>query len=518
MVDGTGNPWFRGDIGIKDGRIVKISKISPDAEAKQVIDARGMVVSPGFIDIHSHSDLPLLVDGLAQGKVRQGVTTEVIGNCGFTLAPLMSKMAKEDLKNELEEFGLELNWETMDEYLNLLQKQGVSLNVVPLIGHGIIRKSVMNYDKRKASNEEIKKMRQLVRECMEAGAFGITTGLIYPPSCYADLDELVDLAKVVAHYGGFYATHMRNESAELYQAVEESIDIGRRVGLPVQISHHKVCQPDHWGEVDRTLKLMHRVRNDEGLDVTCDVYPYIATATGLSAVIPEEYHEGGKEKLLAHLKDPATRKILLSILETQQGPRGWHNLFISSVKTEKNRTAEGKDVQTLAKERGISPADVVIDLLIEEELAVGMIRFAMCEDDVVRVLTDDLAMVGSDGGALAIDGPLAKGKPHPRNFGTFPRVLGKYVREEGVLTLEKAVQKMTSMPAARLGLMQKGILREGLDADITIFDPATVKDMADFKNPLQYPVGIFHVIVNGTIVVQNGEHTGKKPGKVLRKS
>jgi N-acyl-D-amino-acid deacylase len=517
IVDGTGNPWFRADIAIRDGKIAAIGQIPADVVARQVMDAAGLVVAPGFIDIHSHSDLPLLVDGLAQGKVRQGVTTEVIGNCGFSLAPIMSDMAKADVYGDLESYGLPHRWESMDEYLTIMQQSGISIHVVPLIGHGAIRKSVMNYDQRQATPEELEVMRQLIRDCMEAGCFGMTTGLIYAPSCYGDTDELVELAKVVAEYGGIYATHMRNESSELFQAVEESIEIGRRAGLPVQISHHKVCHPDYWGEVERTLQLMHQVRDGEGLDVTCDVYPYLATATSLTSLIPDEYHAGGKEVLLSHLHDAALRVTLLDHLETYQGPRGWHNLFISDVKTDANRSVEGKDIATIAQERGICPAQVIMDLLIEEELSVGMIRFAMCEADVASVIRDDLTMIGSDGDALAIAGPLSKGKPHPRNFGTFPRVLGKYCREEGVISLEKAVQKMTSLSAGRLGLMSKGILREGLDADLTMFDPATVKDLADFANPFQYPTGIPHVMVGGTWVIMNGEHTGAKSGQVLRK-
>lgn len=517
IVDGTGAPWFKADLAVRDGKIVALGQIPADAPAKTVIDACGLAVAPGFIDIHSHSDLPLLIDGLAHAKVRQGVTTEVLGNCGFSPAPILSSMAKADIHEELLSYGLDLKWETMDEYLTILQASGISINAVPLIGHGAIRKSVMNYDQRPATPEELDAMRKLVRECMEAGAFGITSGLIYAPSCYADTNELIELSKIVAAYGGFYATHMRNESNEVYAAVEESIEIGRRAGLPVQISHHKVCHPNFWGEVQRTLQLMHRVREEEGLDVTCDVYPYLATATSLSAVIPDEYHAGGKEVLLGHLQDPALRQTLLDNLETHQGSRGWENLFISGVKTDQNRFAEGKNVETIAREWGKSPAATVIDLLIEEDLAVGMIRFAMCEEDVATVIADDLSMIGSDGEALAISGPLAKGKPHPRNFGTFPRVLGKYAREDGVISLEKAVQKMTGLTAQRLGLYTKGLLRPGMDADITIFDPATVLDLADFANPFQYPAGIPYVIVAGVPVVQNGEHTGAKPGKVLRK-
>ena len=517
IVDGTGAPWFYADLAVTAGKIAAIGHVQEDAQAKTVIDARGLAVAPGFIDIHSHSDTTLLVEGEGHGKVRQGVTTEVIGNCGMSVAPLHTRMAKADVEEELHSYGLDLKWETMDEYLTVLQSSGVSINVVPLIGHGAIRKSVMNYDQRQPTEEELQRMQELVRECMEAGAFGITSGLIYAPSCYADTDELVELSKVVAEYGGFYATHMRNESTEVYKAVEESIEIGRRACVPVQISHHKVCHPKYWGEVERTLKLMHRVRAEEGIDVTCDVYPYLATATSLSAVVPDHYHAGGPEVLLANLQNPALHSTLLQTLEDEQAGRGWHNLFISGVKTEKNHSVEGKDVLSIAKERDISPAQVVLDLLIEEELAVGMIRFAMCEEDVATVIADDLSMIGSDGEAVAITGPLAKGKPHPRHFGTFPRVLGKYCREDGVISLEKAVQKMTSRPATRLGLYTKGVLRPGLDADITIFNPATVKDMADFANPFQYPEGIEHVIVRGVPVILGREHMGVKPGQVLRK-
>lgn len=517
IVDGTGNPWFRADVAVRGGRIAAVGQIPADAEAGTVVDAAGLAVAPGFIDIHSHSDLPLLVDGLAQGKVRQGVTTEVIGNCGYSLAPICSEMAKADVREELEAYGLPYRWETMDEYLTVLQAGGISLHVVPLIGHGTIRKSVMNYDQRQAAPAEMDAMCALIRDSMEAGCFGMTTGLIYPPSCYGGTDELVELSRVVAEYGGIYATHMRNEGDDVYRAVEESIEIGRRAGIAVQISHHKVCHPHYWGEVERTLRLMHRVRAEEGLDVTCDVYPYLATATSLGSLIPDEYHAGGREVLLGHLKNPALRESLLQTLEAEQAPKGWRNLLISGVKTDPNRSAEGRDVASIAAERGISPAEAVLDLLVEEELNVGMIRFAMCEADVARVIRDELTMIGSDGDALAVTGPLARGKLHPRNFGTFPRVLGKYQREDGIISLEKAVQKMTSLSASRLGLLSKGLLREGMDADITIFDPLTVKDLADFTDPFQYPAGIPYVIVGGTPVILAGEHTGAKPGQVLRK-
>lgn len=517
IVDGTGNPWFKADLALTDGKIVQLGKLPVDVHAEREIDATGMMVAPGFIDIHSHSDLPLVVDGLAQGKVRQGVTTEVIGNCGFAVAPILTEMAKTEVNTDLNHLGVSCQWETMAEYMEILDEQGISLNVVPLIGHGTIRKAVMGYEQRQASVAELTKMCQLMRECMESGAFGFSSGLIYPPSSYADTAELVQLAKVVAEYDGLYATHMRNESTHVYQAVEESIEIGRQSGIAVQISHHKACHPSCWGKVAETLALMHRVRDDEGIDVTCDVYPYLATNTGLSAVIPDKYHAGGRQSLLSNLRDLDLRETLLKTLETEQEPRGWHNLFISDLKTEKNSSFVGKNIETIAQELQLSPAQTVINLLIEEDLSVGMIRFAMCEQDVARVLQDDLTMVGSDGSALAITGPLANGKPHPRNFGTFPRVLGKYSRDEGILSMESAVKKMTSLSAARLGLLTKGLLRVGMDADITIFNPETVRDLADFDDPFQYPLGIDYVIVNGVLVIDNRQHTEKKPGAVLRK-
>jgi len=514
LVDGTGNPWFEGDVAIQGGRIAALGSLGK-AEAARVIDAAGLVVAPGFIDLHSHSDAELLVNPRAESKIRQGVTTEVIGNCGFSLAPL-GPLGKERVQAELAGYGLSLTWETMAGYLETVEKQGVALNVAALIGHGTVRRSVMGYERRRPTAAELEAMKALVDQAMSDGAFGLTTGLIYPPGSFSETEELIELSRVVAKRGGFYASHLRDEGDRLLESVAEALEIGRKGGLPVQLSHHKAVGQANWGKVKESLRMIDEARAS-GLDVTADQYPYIATATGLSSIIPDWAQEGGAKKVLERLQHPETRRRLAAEVEAVQVKKGgWDKILIPSVKTEKNRLFIGLDLAEIARRRQQAPVEAAFDLLIEEELEVGMIRFGMSEEDVRLVMSHPAVAIGSDGSALAPYGRLGQGKPHPRNYGTFPRVLGKYVREEGVLRLEEAVRKMTSLPARRLRLWDRGLLRPGFWADITIFDPVTVAERATFTDPHQYPAGIPYVLVNGQVVIEAGEHTGALPGQVLR--
>lgn len=513
IIDGSGSPWYKGDIGIKEGTIAVTGKLT-GARARHTIEAKGLVVTPGFIDSHSHSDLPLLVNGLAESKVRQGVTTEVIGNCGFSPAPIQGSFRQEFARQLKADYNLELNWSSFTEYLGVLKARKTSVNIVPLVGHGALRKSVLGYEDRRPTEDEMEKMKGLLKEAMEAGAYGFSSGLIYPPSCYAEIDELVELAKVAGRMGGIYTTHIRYEGRRLVEGVEEAIRIGERAGIPVQISHHKVTCRENWGLVSGTLSMLKQARQS-GVDITCDVYPYLATSTGLTSTLPQWAHEGGIEKLISRIRDPRLRNKILQDLIENQAPRCWHNIVISSVITEKNRSLEGKNVAEIAEEKGKNPEEVVLEIIEEEEGNVGMIRFAMCEEDLETVLKDELSMVGSDGSALADYGLLGKGKPHPRNFGTFPRIIGKYWRERRIFSLERAVYKMTGFPAWRFGLHSKGLIRAGMDADLVIFDPEEIADRATFLEPFKYPAGIKKVIVGGEIIIDDGEHTGKRPGKVL---
>ncbi|MFP3898961.1 MAG: N-acyl-D-amino-acid deacylase family protein [Dehalococcoidia bacterium] len=516
VVDGTGSPGFRADVGIKGRRILRVGKLSGENSLKS-IDARGLAVSPGFIDMHSHSDLVLLVNPRAESKIRQGITTEVIGNCGGSAAPL-SDLMKEDLRKTdplVGEAALQLDWSTMKDYVARLSRQGTAVNAVPLIGHGNIRESVMGFSDRKPTTTELDEMKTALARAMEDGGSGMSTGLIYPPGCYAGTEELVELCKVVAGYGGIYASHIRGEGDSLLEAVREAIRIGEEAGLPVEVSHHKAGGRANWGKVTESLNMMDDAR-DRGLDVTCDVYPYVAASFGLSAMLPAWAHEGGTEKLLERLRDGGTRDRLRREM-TEDSPgrstplraAGWDATQIARCRSHPD--FEGRTINEIAGRKKMDPFALVFDLLAEDP-GVTLVRYVMCEDDVRTVLRHPASMIGTDGSAVAAHGILGQGKPHPRSYGTFPRVLRKYVREEGLLTLEDAIRKMTSLPARKLGLRARGTIGEGMYADVTIFDPEAVNDRATYQDPHRYPEGIEYVIVNGEIAVEKGDHTGALAG------
>jgi len=522
IVDGSGNPWFIADIGIKNGKIEKISRLKLK-DADRVIDAEKCIVSPGFIDMHSHSDFSPLINPYMESKVRQGVTTEVVGNCGFSAAPLNDFLKEEILKTTpmLREARVNLDWFSMEEYRERVEKNGVSLNIAPLVGHGNIRGLVLQYEKRKPTEEEMEKMKQILAQAMKEGAFGMSTGLIYPPSCYADTQEIVELCKVVAEFGGLYASHIRGEQDQLLDAVKEAIEIGEKAGVPVEISHHKAAGRKNWGKVRESLRVIENARL-KGVEVTCDVYPYTAGSFGLASLLPPYAHEGGVEKLVERLKNFEFRQKLREDME--KGVEDWHSMFeilgwenIVIAYCKGHPEYEGRNISEIAESENLDPFDFVFDLIVEEYASASVILFSMSEDDVRKVLESPFSMVGSDSSARATYGVLSSGKPHPRAYGTFPRVLGKYVREEKVLTLQNAIRKMTSFPAQKLGLKDRGLIKEGMWADITIFDPNKIVDKATFANPHQYPEGIEYVIVNGKIVVEKGEHTKELPGKVLRR-
>ena len=519
VIDGAGNPWFKADVGINGQRISAIGRLSAE-KASEIVDADGLVVSPGFIDMHSHSDLELLVNPKAESKIRQGITTEVIGNCGESAAPLNDLMKEETRKTEplIEEAKLQLDWSTMKDYLNRLGRQGVAINVVPLVGHANLRVCTMGFVDRSPTKTELEGMKKRLAQAMEEGAFGISTGLIYPPGCYAETDELVELSRVVASYGGIYASHIRDEGEKLLESVKEAIEIGEEAGLPVEISHHKAEGKANWGKVKESLKMIEDVRG-RGIDITCDVYPYVASSTGLSAEIPQWAHEGGTEKLVQRLTDAETRDRLSREMREASPDRAslveddiWDVTQIARYKNHPD--LEGKTISEIAQTKHMDPFGLVFDLLIDDA-AISVVCFLMCEDDVCTVLRHPVSMIGTDGWAVAPYGVLGEGKPHPRSYGSFPRVLGKYVREERILTLENAIRKMTSLPAQKLGLRDRGIIREGMRADITIFNPETVTDRATYQNPHQYPDGVEYVIVNGKIAVGERGHTGELAGRVM---
>ncbi len=489
-------------------------------DTRRAIDATGMVAAPGFIDVHTHSDDTVLANPKMESKVRQGITTEVCGNCGDSAAPVQGQ-AEIGARKRLQHYGVELSWRSLEEWFQRLGEQGVSANVVTLIGHGTLRASVMGHAMRPPTQEEMLAMMSLLAESMEAGAFGLSTGLIYPPSSYAELDELVELSKVAASYGGLYASHLRNEGDRLIEAVAEAVAIGERAGIPVELSHHKAAGKANWGKVQQSLELIEKARYG-GLDVSLDQYPYTASSTGLSVVLPDWVHEGGDEAMVERLKEPVLRARIASEVrsvrpgwENPANASGWHNIILATCRSDPG--LEGKSISEISQSLGRDPVEAAFDLLIANEGNLAVIIFSMCEDDVQTVMRYPPTMVGSDASAKAPYGPTSQGKPHPRAYGTFPRVLGRYVRELGVLGWEEAVAKMTSKPAAKLGLSKRGVIAEGNHADIVVFDPKTVSDQGTFTEPHRYPVGIAHVVVNGTVTQDDGEHTGALSGRILKR-
>ncbi len=507
VVDGTGAKRFAADVAIRKGRIVKVGALA-GAPAARKLDATGLVVAPGFIDMHTHSDRTLLADGLAQSAVRQGATTHVIGNCGSSPAP----------RGEPARSGTR-EYRTYGEYLSVLSDAGVSVNVCGLVGHNTIREAVMGMQNRPPTEVEMQKMQEWVAEAMRGGAVGISSGLVSPPGAWSKTEELIELARVAGKSGGIYATHMRGEARTVIDSVREAIRIGREGNVPVEISHHKAAGRENWGKTRQTLPLIEQANRAQTL-VRLDVYPYRAGSAGLSQLVPPWAHEGGNGEMLARLQDSETRRRIAR--DMTAGTDDWPNFFtidwddiqITSAATKENQQWVGKKVGDVARARSCSGVDACIDLLIEERGSIGMINFVMDENEMRGVLAHPLSMIGSDG--FALSAAEQQGQPHPRCYGCFPRVLGRYCRELGLVTLETAIHKMTGMPAAQLGLPDRGAIRQGAAADIVLFDFDKIIDKATFEAPHQYPDGVDSVIVNGELVVHRGEHLGAKPGKILR--
>jgi dihydroorotase/N-acyl-D-amino-acid deacylase len=519
IVDGSGSPWFEGSLAVKDGKIAAVGRLT-HATARRKIDASGLVVAPGFIDLHSHSDYTLLVDGNAQSKIRQGVTTEILGE-SESAGPVLGPAIPEFDKN-LERYGLKRDWATLGEYFARLERQGISVNIASYVGSGQVWMDTLGNVNRRPQPGEIKKMEGLVDQAMREGALGLSSGLIYPPNSFMTTDELVTLARVAAPYGGIYTSHMRGEGDHWRQALDEAIEIGEKAGLPVHILHFKMDGKKNWGEMSEQVERLEAAR-DRGVDITADQYPYIAAMTGLEMCIPTKYLEGTSEEIVARLKDSHVRASIREAIaqgvagwedNEVQNVGGWHGVLVASLQKAGNKKYEGHRMDEVARMMGEDPLDALCDLLISEGGSAEAIYFSMSDRDVELAMKQPWIGVGSDGVASAPE-MIFLGKPHPRFYGTFPRVLGVYVREKKVLTLSDAIRKMTSLPAQITGLTDRGLLRPGMSADITIFDPKTVSDRATFENPTQYPVGIPYVIVNGGVVIDNGQHSGARPGRVL---
>jgi N-acyl-D-aspartate/D-glutamate deacylase len=518
VVDGTGNPWFKGDVAVAGTSIAAVGRVT--GEAARVIDAHALCVCPGFIDVHAHGDFTPYDKTVVDYKLRQGITTEVNGNCGFSAAPV-DPLTVGLVRKYVEGFiapeqGVPWNWRSLGEYLDSIAQARLAINIAPLIGHGALRAAAMGYEQRAPSAAELDTMKALMRESMEQGAFGLSTGLVYVPGTYAQTDEIIDIAKVAARYGGLYATHMRNEGERLFEAFDEAIQIGRHADIPVQISHHKAAGKPNHGKIRTTLTRLEDERA-QGLDITVDQYPYTAGSTTLASVLPPWAQVGGVPKILERLRDPAMRREIKADLATdpQHGEnmiRGcnWDEILIASVKSARNKTCEGKSLQQIAEMRGEEPLESVFDLLLDEECAVAMIMFTMAEEDVRTVLRHPATMIGTDG-------IWSHGKPHPRIYGSYPRILGMYVRQERLLSIEEAVRKMTSFPAQKFGLWKKGIVRAGMDADLVVFNPDTIAERSTFQDPHQYPAGLPYVMLNGQVVVDQERYTGKLAGQVVKK-
>jgi N-acyl-D-amino-acid deacylase len=517
VYDGAGGPPVRTDVGISGGAIRALGRIRR-SRAAVVVEAEGLAVSPGFIDVHDHTDMNILINPKAESAVRQGVTTLICGQCGGSPFPLTDE-GFADMRRELrEEYGLEGDWKDIRGFLGRIEKAGTAVNFATFVGHGTVRAAAMGYDARPASPAELEKMKALVAEAMAGGALGLSSGLEYTPGSFAPTEELVALSRVAAATGGVYATHMRNEDVSVLEAVDEALRIAREAAIRLQISHLKICHAAYWPKIDALLAKLEAARQ-AGIDLHCDRYPYIAGATTLSLLFPLWSREGTTKDFIARLTDPALDARLRAALAEKEKMLGsWDKVLITEVGSDKNRSVEGLNIVEASSRTQKPPYEFMRDLLVEESGRVEMVDFYGNEDILKRILAQPYIGIGADGWAVAPYGPLSKGKPHPRLYGTFPRVLGKYVREEKIVPLEEMIRRMTALPAAHMGFVRRGRLKIGWAADICVFDPARVIDKSTFKEPAVYPEGIRKVIVNGRIVVDDGTHTGELPGKVLRKT
>lgn len=522
IVDGTGAPWFVADVGIKGDRIVAISDLK-GATAKTRIDATGLVVAPGFIDLLGQSEFNVLVDNRAASKIMQGVTTEVTGE-GTAIAPMNERLFA-DQADGYKHFGVAMDWHTLGEYFKRLDERAhPAINLATFVGAGGLRAYVVGKDNRPATEAELEQMKTLVAGAMEDGAIGVSSSLQYMPDRFASTDELVALARVAASYGGVYFTHLRSESGKMFEALDETFQIAERAKIPAEIWHLKTAYKANWGKMPEVLSRIEAARG-RGLDITANQYPYTRASNGLDACLPLWAREGGTEPMLARLKTPADRDRIKKEMEDPASP-GWENqwfgsgggdgVMLSSVLDPQLRKYEGMTLTAIGKQMGKDPRDAVMDLVIADRGNSYVVISIMREDDVVAALKHPLVSIDTDSGAKAEDGPMSESKSHPRAFGTFARILGKYVRDEKVLRLEEAIRKMTSQPATRVHLQDRGILRPGMAADITVFDPAKIRDVSTFEDPMHYSVGVRHVLVNGRAVVADGKITSERPGRSLK--
>ncbi|MCG4580251.1 N-acyl-D-amino-acid deacylase family protein [Clostridium cochlearium] len=516
IIDGTGKERFKGDIAIENDIIVNIGKIKDECFDK-VIDADGKIVAPGFIDTHSHSSMLLFEDPYLSPKIRQGITTELVAQDGMGPAPVNEETLSPWIKamKGLEgEYQVDWTWKSVADYLATIEKLDLGPNIAYLAPHGNVRMISMGLDNRKPTEEEIKLMQENLAKAIDQGAFGMSTGMIYPPCCYAEIDEFIELGKVLQEKGGVFVTHQRSEADSILDSMEEILTIGKESGCKVHFSHFKVCGKKNWDKFPKVLARLDKAKED-GMTVSFDQYPYVAGSTMMSVILPPWVHDGGTNKLIERLKDQKLREKMKE--DIANGIPGWDNfvefaglegIFVTFVGSEKNQDVVGKNLIEVGEIKGKDPLDAIFDVIMEEENIVGLVDFYGTEEHVKLIMSRPEQNVCTDG--------IMGGKPHPRLYGAFPRVLAKYVREEKAFTLETAIHKMTGKSAQVLGLTDRGILKEGLAADIVIFDSEKIQDTANFTNPIQYPLGIDYVLVNGKVLINEGEPQPQKAGKVLR--
>ena len=518
VYDGTGGEPRQADIGIRGDRIVAVGNLQ-NAHAGSVVDASGLAVAPGFINMLSHSEQSLIVDSRSMSELKQGITTQIFGES--SMGPLTEEM-KQRRVSQQGDLKYDIVWTTLSEYLTYLERRGISQNVASFIGAPTLREYVIGLQDKPPTPEQLEKMRQLVRQEMEAGALGITTALIYPPATFAKTDELIELSKVAAKYKGKYIAHIRSEADQLKEAVEETIRIGREAGLPVEIYHLKSSGQANWPKLESVLALINDARS-KGVRITADMYTYTAGATGLNSCMPPWVYDGGPDAAYKRLQDPETRKKIADAMRTPS--RDWENLYLlagspdrillASFKSDALKPLTGKTLAEVARLRGKDPTETVMDLVLEDRSRVGTIYFMMDEDNVKKQIRQPWVSFGSDAASMAPEGVFLKSSTHPRAYGNFARLLGKYVRDENVISLSEAIRRLSGLPASNLELDHRGFLQQGMFADVVVFDPQTIVDVATFEKPQQYSVGVKHVFVNGIQVLKDGEHTGARPGRAL---
>jgi dihydroorotase/N-acyl-D-amino-acid deacylase len=520
VVDGTGSPWYAADIAVKDGHIAAIGRLG-DAKADRKIDARGMVVAPGFIDMLGQSELTLLVDPRVPSKIFQGITTEITGE-GQSVAPLNDAMIKEN-QSGYDHYRVKADWRTLQQYFARLEKQGIGINMGTYIGAASVRAMVIGYGNRAPTPDELKQMEAVVEQGMQQGALGLSTALQYPPAPYASTEELVALAKVASRYGGIYATHMRSEGNAEDAALDETFRIGREANIPIEIFHLKTSGQENWGKMPQVIARVEKARAD-GIDVAADTYAYTAWNNDMAAFTPPWANDGGSEKLVERLKDATLRSKMRKDMTTptQEWDNEWlaikgpQDILICSVNNPDLVKYQGKRVSEIAAEWHKDAIDTIFDFLVQDKAGTYVTVFGMEEPDVALALQQPWVSIDNDASGTSPEGLLGKDHPHPRAYGTFPRILAKYVRDEHKLSLADAIRKFTSLPAQREHLVDRGVIKQGMWADLVVFDPATVHDVATYADPNKFSVGMQHVIVNGVPVIADGKMTGKLPGKVLR--